>query len=75
METKIYGEQLFEKFKLLSFFEKKEISDFLDFLLNRKQQNITNKKKILMNTSVWDAKDEKAINNVKRELNKSFKNP
>ena len=38
----------------------------MDFLLNRKQLNFSHKKKILMNTSVWDNDDEKAVKEVKK---------
>ena len=34
MEADVLGDQFKKRFKLLSFIEKKEISDFMDFLLN-----------------------------------------
>ena len=68
MEANVLGEQFYRRFKLLSFIEKKEISDFMDLLLNRKQLNFNHKKRILMNTSVWDEENEKAVKEVKKGI-------
>jgi hypothetical protein len=73
-------EQLVNKLHSLSLSERREVGNFVDFLLSKKQQTKTvqsanrlrsdTMKKILLNISVWNEKDIAEIHKATKEINK-----
>ena len=58
--------------KYLPFQEQKEVSDFIEFLRQKKIKQVSNIKKILSLEGVWknDIEIETRIKNIRKELNK-----
>jgi hypothetical protein len=66
----ITNQQIFQKIQDLDYTEKKEINDFIDFLISRKKEKDFDKKKVLENISVWSEDDVKEIETVQRDFSK-----
>jgi hypothetical protein len=67
----VTSESIIQKFEVLPEYAKREVSDFIDFLIQKKKPT---KKKIdkkkLLEISCWDDEDIKAIEDAGKEINK-----
>lgn len=66
----ITNQQIFQKIEDLDYTEKKEINDFIDFLISRKKEKDLDKKKVLENISVWSEDEVKEIETIQRDFSK-----
>ncbi len=67
----VTSETIIQKFEILPEHAKREVSDFIDFLIQKKR-HIKKKidKKKLLEISCWDDEDIKAIEDAGKEINK-----
>ena len=67
----VTSDTILQKFKILPENAKKEVSDFIDFLIQKKKpvKKKLDKKKLL-EISCWDEESIKAIENAGKEINK-----
>ena len=70
----ITSQQLYEKFELLDSHQRETVYEFIDFLLNKQRIKHSEKKALLLRTSVWSEGSVKQIENVQKDIN-SWKLP
>lgn len=58
------------KFRLLTPIQRQEVADFIDFLLHRAEVAPIDKKRVLLNLSVWNDEDVQAVETVQKEINR-----
>mgnify|MGYP000704002292 CR=1 FL=1 len=64
----INNNDLFEKYKQLDPYHRKMISEFIDFLLSQRSPSKDEKKRLLLDTSVWNEKDIQSLTEVQKDL-------
>ncbi len=65
----ITSQQVSEKFELLDPLQRETVSQFIDFLLYQNHLANTDKKALLLRTSIWTEEDVHAIEEVQKDIN------
>ncbi|MCK4762631.1 MAG: DUF2281 domain-containing protein [Candidatus Aminicenantes bacterium] len=67
----VSSETIIQKYETLPGYAKREVADFIDFLVSRRKKPVKKKdKKKLLEVSCWSDEDIEAIEDAGKEINK-----
>ena len=66
----ITSETISEKCELLDPSQRETVFEFIDFLLHKHQRSCSDKRDLLLQTSVWSEEDIRPIEEVQKDINR-----